>query len=126
MLRSEAVLPFVLFAALILMLSLYGLAASGHFPREHRKPDLASGIGAFIFWGSLLLAVASLMIGVIAAWRLLPWYAIVIGAGGPMLVAPLALQRFSDAFVDGRGALVAFAGASLLLAGVLALMSRMG
>jgi len=126
MLEQEAIVPFLIFVILMLSLSLYGLAASGHFPREHRKPALAFGAGPSILYGSAAVAAAALVIGLFAASRLLPWYAIVIGAGGPMLAAPVMLQRFSDAFVDGRGPLVAFAGAGGLLAGVLALMSRMG
>jgi hypothetical protein len=120
MLRSQAVFPLVVFAALMLALSLYGLAASGHFPREHRRAALASGAGPSLLFGSMSLAVLAFAAGLWAAWRLLPWYAVVIGAGGPLLMAPLVLQRFSDAFVDGRGALVVFAGAGVLFAGALA------
>src|SRR5437764_7621582 len=123
MLQREAVVPLVLFVVLMLALSLYGLAASGHFPREHRRPALASGAGPSILYGSTAVAAAALAVGLFAAWRLLPWYALVIGGGGPMLAAPLVLQRFSDPFVDGRSALFVFAGVSLLLAGWLGWMS---
>ena len=32
-----------LFMALVLVLSLYGLTVSGHFPEEHRSPSLRAG-----------------------------------------------------------------------------------
>jgi hypothetical protein len=40
----------------------------------------------------------------------------VIGAGAAMLAAPLLLRLLPDAFINGRTALGAFAGASALLA----------
>lgn len=123
MLGSEAVFPLVLFAALMLSLSLFGLAASGHFPREHRRSTFATGRGPFLLFGSMVVAVIALVTGLWAAWRVLPWYAVVIGAGGPMLAAPLVLQRFSDRFVDGRTALIVFAGAGAVLAAVLTWMA---
>jgi hypothetical protein len=39
----------------------------------------------------------------------------VIGAGAAMLAAPLLLRPLPDPFVNGRAALLAFAGASALL-----------
>lgn len=116
MLPMSVVPPLVLFTALILVLSLHGLAASGHFPRQYRTAALASGRGAVVLYGSMTLALLSLLAGVTAAWRVIPWYAAVIGAGGAILIAPLILQKFPDRFVDGRPALVGFAGAAVLLA----------
>jgi hypothetical protein len=55
-----------------------------------------------------------LLVGITVAWRYLPWYAAVIGGGGAILVAPLALQPLPDRFVDGAGALIVFGGASLI------------
>ena len=54
---SNAILPLVLFMVLLLAVALCGLAGSGHFPREHRSPDLTSGAGPFILFGSLALSV---------------------------------------------------------------------
>ncbi|MCK9909064.1 hypothetical protein MXD81_07990 [Microbacteriaceae bacterium K1510] len=119
MLPMSVVPPLVLFTALILVLSLHGLAASGHFPREYRTAALASGRGTAVLYGSMMLAVLSLLAGLAAAWRVIPWYAAVIGAGGAILIAPLVLQKFPDRFVDGRAALVGFAGVAILLAGLL-------
>ena len=53
-----------------------------------------------------------------SAWRLIPWYAAVIGGGLAILAAPLGLQQFSDRFVNGRAALLSFAATG----GVLALL----
>jgi hypothetical protein len=122
MLPLEAVPPLVLFTGLMLALSLQALAASGHFPREHRSPALASGFGAALLYGAILLAALCLIAGLAAAWRLVPWYAAVIGGGGAILIAPLVLQKFSDRFVDGRAALMTFGGIALTLALILILM----
>lgn len=119
MLPLNALLPLILFIALMLALSLHGLAASGHFPREHRAPALASGIGRLILYGSMLLALLCLIVGLISAWRLIPWYAAVIGGGIAILMAPLVLQKFSDRFVDGRSALITFSGSGAVLAALL-------
>jgi hypothetical protein len=116
MLPTDAVIPLVLFVALLLTLSLLVLAASGHFPREHRAPSLASGVGAIVLHGSVALAILFLLVGLGAAWRLIPWYAAIIGGGIAILVAPLVLQQFPDGFVDGRESLFTFAGAGAALA----------
>ena len=51
---------------------------------------------------SILIVLACLVVGLFAAWRLIPWYAAVISGGGGILVAPLVLQWFPDRFVDGK------------------------
>ena len=111
-----AVIPLLLFMALLLALSLHGLAASGHFPRERRAPGLASGVGMFVLFSSITVAIASLVIALAAAWQLIPWYAAIIGGGLAILCAPLVLQQFPDSFVNGRFALVGLAGAGALIA----------
>jgi hypothetical protein len=116
MLPEAAVIPLALFTALLLFVSLHVLAASGQFPREHRAPALASGFGAFILYCTIAIAFVSLLVAFFAAWRLIPWYAAVIGGGLAILAAPLVLQRLTDTFVDGRASLLSFAGASALLA----------
>lgn len=116
---SNAVLPLVLFMALLLAVALGALAASGHFPREHRSPTLTSGAGPFILFGSLALSLLCLAAGIWVAGRAIPWYAIVIGGGAVLLAAPLLLRPLPDAFVNGRGALIAFSGASLLMVALL-------
>jgi hypothetical protein len=116
MMPIDALLPLAVFLALVLTLALHGLAASGHFPREYRAPAFASGFGQALLFGSIAAAIVCLIIAIIGAWRLIPWYAAIIGGGLAILCAPLVLQRFPDRFVNGRGALLAFAGASVLLA----------
>jgi hypothetical protein len=116
MLPIEAVLPLLLFIVLLFLLALYALAASGHFPREHRAPTLASGAGFIVLYGSIVVAVLCLAAGLASAWRLIPWYAAVIGGGLAILAAPLGLQQFSDPFVNGRAALLSFAAIGGMLA----------
>jgi hypothetical protein len=114
--NSQSWVVICLFVALLLAVSLQGLAASGHFPKAHRAPDLCSKGGAAILHGSMLVSAASLLIGIVSIWGLVPWYAGVIGAGLVLLGAPLMLRLFSDAVVNGRALLVGLAAASGLLA----------
>ncbi|MGP0090392.1 MAG: hypothetical protein ACLPKB_10620 [Xanthobacteraceae bacterium] len=113
---QDAVLPLALFMALMLSCSMHGLAASGHFPKEHRSAALSAGAGPFVLFGSLLLSFLSLATGLMLAARMIPWYAAVIGGGAMVLAAPLVLQLFSDATVNGRVALIVLSGASAVLA----------
>ncbi len=116
MLPTDALIPIVLFMALVLAASLQALAASGHFPRPHRASAWASGFGPIILFGSMALVIVGLAAGTAAALRLIPWYAAIIGGGLSVLAAPLVLQWFPDRFVDGRGSLLAFAAVSVVLA----------
>jgi hypothetical protein len=119
MLPGSAVIALLSFMLLLLSASLCGLAASGHFPAEHRAPALRTGSGRVILFGSLAICVLCLLGGVTLIWRTVPWYAAVIGGGAMLLVAPLLLQPFPDSFVNGPGALLAFSGLSLLMSVVL-------
>ena len=116
MLPGETLIPLTLFTALLLVFSLHTLAASGQFPREHRAPALASDVGGIVLYGTIAVAITSLVVALLAAWRLIPWYAAVIGGGLAILVAPLVLQQFPDRFVDGRASLLSFAVAGAVLA----------
>lgn len=113
MVALQALIPTLLLTALVLAAAMQGLAASGHFPRAAQP---RSGSGPIVLFGSMALTFASLAGGAAAALRFIPWYAAIIGAGLSVLAAPLLLQWFSDRFVDGRGALLALAGASAVLA----------
>jgi hypothetical protein len=115
MLPGRAVIPLLSFMLLLLSASLCGLAASGHFPAEHRAPTLRSGVGRLILFGSLALSLACLFGGVALIWHTVPWYAAVIGGGATVLATPLVLQAFPDSFVNGRGAPLTFGGLSLLM-----------
>jgi len=116
----QAILPLVLFAALVLSAALGALAASGHFPHEQRAPALRGGLGGAVLFGACALLALSLIVGALAAWRILPWPAVVIAGGAAILVAPLLLRPMPDRLVNGRAALIAFSGASVLLALALA------
>jgi hypothetical protein len=113
---SVALVPVAIFTTLMLMAALHGLAASGHFPRETRLVSMRQGAGPALLWASIILVLACLLVGVFAAWHLIPWYAAVIGGGGGILVAPLVLRMFSDRFVDGIGSLILFAAVAACLA----------
>jgi hypothetical protein len=123
MLAMKAWISLVLFMALLLALALNVLAASGHFPREHRAPTLTTGNGPLLLYGSIVVVALCLLAGVAAARWLIPWFAAVIGGGLAILGAPLMLQRFPDRFVDGRGALLVFAGAGAVLALLMVLLA---
>src|SRR5215208_2909812 len=96
MLPRQSLIPVGLFAALLLIISLHALAASGHFPHRHGSP--ASGIGSLVLYGSTAVVLACLMIGLALAWWLVPWYAAVIAGGLSVLAAPVVLQQFPDTF----------------------------
>ena len=105
-----------LFMALVLVLSLHGLTASGHFPAEQRAPALRSASGLLILWGTIALSAVLAIAALALAWYRLPLYAAVIGGGAMLLAAPLVLQQFPDSFVDSWRGLVAFSGVALVLA----------
>jgi hypothetical protein len=108
----------LLFVLLLAVVSLFGLAASGQFPREHRAASLQSVTGAAILFGSIAVVLISLLAGLLFAGRTIPWYAAVIGGGAPVLFAPLLLRPLPDTFVNGRAALLSFS----VIAAVIALV----
>jgi hypothetical protein len=121
MLPLESIVPLCLFAGMTLLLALYALTASGHFPRA---VDDGGGINPAILWGSFVIALVSLAIALIAAWRLVPWHAAVIGGGLAILLAPLILQMFTNRFVDGNASLVVFSGTVAAVSLILAVLLR--
>ena len=108
-----------LFAALMLFVSLQVLAASGHFPASARKAAMNTPTAILLLWVSLAVTLAALITGTIAAWHVAPWQGLVIAGGLAILVAPLLLQPCPDWFVDGRSALLTFAAAAVICAGLL-------
>lgn len=105
----------LLFAAAVLLIALYALTVSGHFPAEFRGPILLKGWGALLLWGTMAVTGLTGIAILVRAWSILPWYAAVIGGGATLLFAPLLLQPLPDSFVNGRRALVVFGlGAALL------------
>ena len=103
----------------LLLTALYGLAASGHFPAEFRPAKLQRGWGALALWGTMLATSLAGAVALVFAWRALPWYATVIGAGAALLFAPLLLQPLPDTFVNGRRGLLVFAAGTAVLAGLM-------
>jgi hypothetical protein len=100
----------------VLLLALYGLCLSGHFPAQFRGEKLSGASGTAVLAASAVAAVAAGVAALMGAAEALPWYAAVIGAGAVLLFAPLLLQPLPDSFVDGRPALLVFSGGAALLA----------
>jgi hypothetical protein len=103
------------FMALVLVLSLYALTVSGHFPAEHRAPSLTTPVGRLLLWGTLVLCAVLAVLLIQFAWRHVPLYAAAIGGGTMLLAAPLLLRPLPDSFVNGRRGLLVFAGLALCL-----------
>jgi hypothetical protein len=108
-----------LLMATVLLVALYGLCVSGHFPAEFRSAKLQQGWGVAVLWGTLIATGLAGATALILGWRTLPWYAIVIGAGAVLLFAPLLLQPLPDSFVNGRRGLIVFAAGALALAALM-------
>ena len=119
LLPTESLLPLLLVTILLFAASLFGLAALGHFPRQTRQQALLRGSGPLVLWGSIVAVALSVALAAFAAWFFIPWYAAIITGGIAILLAPLALQCFSDTFVDGQSALLYFAAITSGLAAVL-------
>ena len=92
------------------------ITAAGQFPREHRKPALASPAGGVILWLSILAVGAAGIAAIAFALMALPWYAWVIGAGLMILIAPYLLHPLPDRFIDGRASLVVLAALAVAFA----------
>ncbi len=106
----------LLFMGATMLIALYGLTVSGHFPAEFRGETLKGGSGAIALWVSIAVAASAAGLTLLRGWETLPWYAVVIGAGAMLLFAPLLLRPLPDSFVNGRGGLVVFSGGAALLA----------
>ena len=107
-----------LFMALVLVLALYGLTVSGHFPEEHRAASLKTVGGSLLLWGTIALCAALTIAALAFAWQQLPAPAAIIAGGAMVLIAPLLLQPLPDSFVNGRRGLITFTiiGVGLALA----------
>jgi hypothetical protein len=106
----------LLFMGAMMLIALYGLTVSGHFPAEFRGEALKGNSGAIALWVSIAVAASATGLTLLRGWETLPWYAVVIGAGAMLLFAPLLLRPLPDSFVNGRGGLVVFSGGAALLA----------
>jgi hypothetical protein len=116
MLPVQSLVPLALFMALFFIASLFVLAALGHFPRAARNDAMKQGFGPALLWVTIVIVALCILVAIAAAWRFIPWFAALIAAGIAILIAPLALQYFSDAFVDGRRGIAIFAAVDLVLA----------
>src|SRR5260370_24098938 len=85
----------LLFMGLLLCVALYVLAASGHFPHEHRPASLKSASGTVILYGSMAGACACFLIGLATIWNSVPWYSAIIGGAFARFWAPPTLRAFS-------------------------------
>jgi hypothetical protein len=103
------------FMALVLVLALYALTVSGHFPAEYRASSLSTAAGRVLLWGTLVLCAAVTVLVARFAWRHVPIYAAAIGGGAMLLAAPLILRPLPDSFVNGRRGLLFFTGLALCL-----------
>ena len=104
------------FMALVLVLALYALTVSGHFPAEYRAASLSTAAGRALLWGTLALCAAVTVLVAHFAWRHVPLYAAAIGGGAMLLAAPVILRPLPDSFVNGRRGLLSFTGLALCLA----------
>jgi len=120
-----SIVPLVVFIAMILLASLLALSASGHFPKASRLAAISQGSGPAVLWTSIVVTAASVIAGIAAAWMFIPWYAVVIGGSGAILLAPLVLQVFPDRIVDGRPALIGFSAGAAVLAALLYWLTRL-
>jgi hypothetical protein len=109
-----------LFMAQVLVLALYSLTVSGHFPAEFRAASLRSASGALLLWGTIALAATASVLLVVFAWHRVELPFAVIGAGAMLLAAPLLLRPLPDSFVNGRRGLVTFAGLAAALSALTA------
>ncbi len=112
-------LELSLFMVAVLLLALYGLTVSGHFPFEARAAALRSGAGRAILWTTIGAACLAALIVLGVATGLLSGTSIIIGGGAMLLLAPLALRPFPDVFVNGPSGLITFAAGALAAAIVL-------
>jgi hypothetical protein len=112
-----------LFMIAVELLALYGLTVSGHFPAEFRAAELRTGIGATIMWATLVAACLAAAVVLSIVLRVLPWSAIVIGAGAMLLAAPLLLRPLPDRFVNGPGGLIGLSAGAVAAAFILWIMA---
>ena len=111
-----------LFMAIVLSVTVYGLALSAHFPAEHRSPSLTGPMGKLVLWGTMAAAILAAAAAVRLGWSFLPGYAAVIASGAAILVAPLVLKPLPDGLIDERGGLVVFAGLATVFACISAMV----
>jgi hypothetical protein len=109
-------MTLAIFIVGVMLLTLYGLTVSGHFPFEARSKELQSPLGTFVIGATLLSSGLAASLLIITASNVLPWTAIIIGGGAALLAGPLLLRAFPDDFIDGLAGLLIFAAAGMVAA----------
>ena len=94
---------------------MFVVVVAGHFPVQSRAEKFRSFSGLMVLWGSICIVAISVLGMVYLAVAALPFYAVIIGGGLMVLVAPLAVQPFPNRVVDARVSLVGLAVVSLVL-----------
>jgi hypothetical protein len=110
-----SIADLAVYMSLTLVLALYGLTVSGHFPLEFRATSLKTRAGRTLLWSTIVLSTALAVLTAVFAWQRLPVAAAVIGGGAMVLFAPLVLRPLPDSFVNGRSGLITFAALGLAL-----------
>lgn len=98
-----------IFTAMILVIAMFGLSLSGHFPLKNQKPELQDRLGRLVLIGSILVVALAAAKAMGMAIGTLPGPIAILCAGAALLAAPIVLKLFSDAFVDGRRGLIGLA-----------------
>ena len=109
-------LGFAVFVALIMVIAMFGLSLSGHFPAEHQKPEMRAWHGRLLLVASIIAIAISAAQAFGLAFGQLPPAIAIIGLGGALLAAPLILQKIPDTIVNGRRGLIGFAALATALA----------
>src|SRR5690348_16824716 len=105
-----------LFVIGVMLLTVYVLTVSGHFPFEARRKELQSPFGTFVIGATMLGSGLAALVLIVSAVNVLPWTAIIIGGGAALLAGPILLRAFPDDFVDGLGSMTTFAAAAMVIA----------
>jgi len=99
----------------VLVVFIFIVTVSTHFPAGHRVQALRRTAGtALIFCSSALVAMTAIT-GLVLAYHAIPWYAAVIGGGAMILAAPYTLHPLSDDFVNGPRALIVLSALALAI-----------
>lgn len=109
-------ITLALFIIGVMLLALYGLTVSGHFPAGSRRRELQTPIATVAIAATLLTTGLAAVIIMVIAVNALPWTLIIIGGGAALLASPLLLRALPDGFVDGFAGLLTFAAAVIVTA----------
>lgn len=106
----------LLFSALILVIALFALSLSGHFPVVRPGRDAQAYLTRALLVTCIIVIALVTATALGFALRLLPGPMAIIGAGTALLAAPQVLPMLPDRFVDGRRGMVVLAALAAALA----------